>query len=328
MMGPLGAAIAKAHDGEVLALHVVRVPVQLSISDGRMFLREGKPIMEEAISQAREVDVPVHTMIRLDRHIGRAILDTARKRRVELMLLGWPGHTCQPTPGLWQRHRLIAKNPPCDLAVVRFRERREPKRILVPTAGGANTRRAIGLAIDQARQLLSRRANRRWSPCCMSAFRPMLAPKSGPGDSSCCATWPRATTTPEGQGHAGRRRGRWHRRGVSTARPGRHRRNSRTPVRPGTFWHNPRTGRPPRAGDGDDGQALQGAGAALDPAHLLLAPGPGGAAAHQIIDREQQRNGHPLLDSGGAASNAVSTVDLPIRAGYARIAAMLAEIER
>ena len=49
------------------------MPVQLSISDGRMFLREGKPIMEEVINQAKEVDAPVHTMIRVDRHIGRAI---------------------------------------------------------------------------------------------------------------------------------------------------------------------------------------------------------------------------------------------------------------
>lgn len=152
MMGPLGAAIAKAHDGEVLALHVVQVPVQLSISDGRMFLREGKPIMEEVITQAKEVDTPVHTMIRVDRQIGRAILHTASKHRVQLMLLGWPGHSVSRRQAFGSIIELIGKNPPCDLAVVHFRERRDPKRILVPTAGGANTRRAIGLAIDQARQ--------------------------------------------------------------------------------------------------------------------------------------------------------------------------------
>jgi len=156
MLGILGAAIAKEHDGEVLALHVVRVPVQLSISDGRMFLREGKPVMEEAIDQAREVDVPVHTMIRLDRHIGRAITDTARERRVDLMLLGWPGHTDSPHNAFGSVIDLVAVNPPCDLAVVRFRKRREPRRILVPTSGGANTRLAISLAIDQARRFAER----------------------------------------------------------------------------------------------------------------------------------------------------------------------------
>ncbi len=151
MLGILGAAIAKEHDGEVLALHVVRVPVQLSISDGRMFLREGKPVMEEAIARAREVNVPVHTMIRLDRHISRAIIDTARERNADLMIMGWPGYTDSPHSAFGSVIDLVAVNPPCDLAVVRFRKRREPRRILVPTSGGANAKLAISLAIDQAR---------------------------------------------------------------------------------------------------------------------------------------------------------------------------------
>jgi amino acid transporter/nucleotide-binding universal stress UspA family protein len=151
MLGILGAAIAKEHDGEVLALHVVQVPVQLSLSDGRMFLREGKPILDAAIDEARKLDVPVHTMIRLDRHAGRAISETARQRRVDLMILGWPGHTASPRSAFGSVIDLVAVNPPCDLAVVRFRKRRSPKRILVPTSGGVNSDLAINLAMDQAR---------------------------------------------------------------------------------------------------------------------------------------------------------------------------------
>jgi amino acid transporter/nucleotide-binding universal stress UspA family protein len=151
MLGILGAAIARQHDGELLALHVVRVPVQLSMADGRMFLREGRPVLETAIQQAKQVDVPVHTMIRIDRHIGRAIIDTARGWDVDLMLLGWPGHTDSPHRAFGSVIDLVAVDPPCDVAVVRFRRRRDPKRILVPTAGGENTSLAIRLAIDQAR---------------------------------------------------------------------------------------------------------------------------------------------------------------------------------
>jgi amino acid transporter/nucleotide-binding universal stress UspA family protein len=156
MLGILGAAIARAHDGEVLALHVVRVPVQLSMSNGRMFLREGKPILDMAIRQAREVDVPVHTMIRLDRHIGRAIVDTAHARKVDLMIMGWPGHTDSPHSAFGSVIDLVAVNPPCDLAVVRFRKRRQPRRILVPTTGGLNAKLSIRLAIDQAHRFVER----------------------------------------------------------------------------------------------------------------------------------------------------------------------------
>ena len=156
VLGILGSAIAKAHDGELLALHVVRVPVQLSISNGRMFLREGRPILEAAIHEAKELDVPVHTMIRLDRHVGRAITATARNQKAHIMLLGWPGHTASPYSAFGSIIDLVAVNPPCDLAVVRFRERRDPRRILVPTSGGTNTRLAISLAIDQARSFSQR----------------------------------------------------------------------------------------------------------------------------------------------------------------------------
>jgi amino acid transporter/nucleotide-binding universal stress UspA family protein len=155
-LGIVGAAIAKAHDGEILALHVVRVPVQLSISNGRMFLKEGRPILEAAIREARMLDVPVHTLIRLDRHVGRAITSTARNRRVDLMILGWPGYTASPHRAFGSIIDLIAVNPPCDLAVVLFRPRQEPRRILVPTAGGSNTHLAISLAIDQARSFSER----------------------------------------------------------------------------------------------------------------------------------------------------------------------------
>jgi CIC family chloride channel protein len=121
-----------------------------------MFLREGKPIMEAAISQAREIDVPVHTMIRLDRRVDRAILETARESKADLMLVGWPGRTEGQHQAFGSTIDLIARDPPCDLAVVRFRKRREPRRILVPVAGGTNTKLAIRLAIDQARRFEKR----------------------------------------------------------------------------------------------------------------------------------------------------------------------------
>ena len=46
---------------------------------------------------------------------------------------------------------LVAKNPPCDLAVVRFRKRERPRRIMVATAGGPHAELAVDLAISQAR---------------------------------------------------------------------------------------------------------------------------------------------------------------------------------
>ena len=45
---------------------------------------------------------------------------------------------------------LVSHAPPCDLAVVRFREMEPPERILIPTSGGPNTGLCLELAIAQA----------------------------------------------------------------------------------------------------------------------------------------------------------------------------------
>lgn len=38
ILGPIGSILARERDGEVLALHVVRVPPQLELGEGRIFL--------------------------------------------------------------------------------------------------------------------------------------------------------------------------------------------------------------------------------------------------------------------------------------------------
>ena len=152
LLGILGSTVAKDRNGEVFALHVVRVPPQLGITDGRFFLKQGKPILETVIEEARKRDVPVHTMIRLGRTVASAIMETARERGTDLMILSWPGFTNTPRAAFGSVIDLIAMSPPCDLAVVRFRKREPPRRILVPTAGGPHAALAIELAISQARQ--------------------------------------------------------------------------------------------------------------------------------------------------------------------------------
>jgi len=152
LLGILGSAIAKDRDGEVFALHVVQVPMQLSIYEGRRFLKEARPLFEEVIRQARELDVPVRTMIRIGRHVGKAIVDTARKRNANLILLSWPGFTRSEQAAFGRVIDHVAQNPPCDMAVVRFKRREPPRRILVPTADGPNVRLAVEMAVSMGRQ--------------------------------------------------------------------------------------------------------------------------------------------------------------------------------
>lgn len=146
----LGSAIAAPNNGELFALHVIRVPRQLGLGEGRLFMRQGKPLLETVIEN-RLYDVPVRTMIRLGRNVGNAIMEAARERDANLILLGWPGFTRTPQKAFGSVIDLLAANPPCDLAVVHFKRREPPRRILLPMRGVRNADLSVPLAIAQAR---------------------------------------------------------------------------------------------------------------------------------------------------------------------------------
>jgi amino acid transporter/nucleotide-binding universal stress UspA family protein len=151
ILGRIGAVLAQDNQGEVLALHVVRVPPQLTLGEGRLLLKEGRPYLETVIQQAKEREVPVHTMIRLGRDVAESIRKTVVENASDLLVLGWPGYT--DTAGRLYGSVIdpIVDNPPTDIAIVRYREYRPLHSILVPVAGGPNSRRIVRMAVSMAR---------------------------------------------------------------------------------------------------------------------------------------------------------------------------------
>ena len=152
ILGYIGAVLARDRDGEVLALYVARVPPQLSLGEGRIFLKEGRRYLEIVIEQAKQWDVPVHTMIRLGRDVAKAIRKTVEENASALIVLGWPGYTNTAGRVFGSVIDDIVDNPPTDIAVVRYRKYRPLRAVLVPVAGGPNSRRAARLAASMAAQ--------------------------------------------------------------------------------------------------------------------------------------------------------------------------------
>jgi amino acid transporter/nucleotide-binding universal stress UspA family protein len=152
ILGQIGAIIARDRGGEVLAAHVARVPPQLTLADGRYFLREGRQYLETLIAEARKLEVPVHTVIRLGRNVPEALRKTAVENASDLIVFGWPGYTNTAGRLFGSVIDPLVDNPPTDIALVRYRHRRPVRSILVPVSAGPNSRRAVKLAISMARQ--------------------------------------------------------------------------------------------------------------------------------------------------------------------------------
>jgi nucleotide-binding universal stress UspA family protein len=150
ILGRIGALLAKQNQGEVLALHVVRVPQQLSLGEGRLLLKEGRPHLETVIQQAKELQVPVHTVLRLGRDVADAVRKTVNENAAEIVVLGWPGYTNTAGRLFGSVIDSIVDDPPADCAVVRYRSMRPVRSILVPVGGGPNSRKAVQLAVSMA----------------------------------------------------------------------------------------------------------------------------------------------------------------------------------
>jgi nucleotide-binding universal stress UspA family protein len=150
LLGLLGSILAEDKNGEVLALHVIQVPSQLSLSEGKRYLTAGRDLLQQVVEEGDKREVPVHTLLRLGRNITDVIQMTVEEQDVNLMLLGWPGYSYSEEINFSSVIDLIGIRPPCDLAVVRFRERRPPENILVATKGGPHAPLAVYLARKQA----------------------------------------------------------------------------------------------------------------------------------------------------------------------------------
>ena len=150
ILGQIGAVLAQARQGEVLALNVARVPRQLSLGEGRVFLKDGRSYLETVIEHAKARDVPVHTLIRLGRDVAEAIRKTAVDNASDLIVVGWPRGARSSGELYGSDVTPIIADPPADLAIVRYRSHRPLRSILVPAAGGPNARRGAQLAVSMA----------------------------------------------------------------------------------------------------------------------------------------------------------------------------------
>jgi amino acid transporter/nucleotide-binding universal stress UspA family protein len=151
ILGKIGSIIALDQGGEVLALHVVQVPLQLTLGEGRLFLREGREFLDEVILQAKKMEVPVHTIIRLGRNVASAVRQTSIENASDLIVLGWPGYTQSAGKLFGSVIDPIVDNPPTDVVVVRYRQWRPLRNVLVPVTDGPNSRRAVKLAASMAK---------------------------------------------------------------------------------------------------------------------------------------------------------------------------------
>ncbi|MEJ2050707.1 MAG: amino acid permease, partial [Calditrichota bacterium] len=86
-----GAQFVQPRTGELLVLHVVSVPDQTPLTFGRNFVSKSNMVLDQAVTIAEDLDVPVSRLIRIAHNPADAIISTIQEYNVNFSIMGWRG---------------------------------------------------------------------------------------------------------------------------------------------------------------------------------------------------------------------------------------------
>lgn len=131
----IGAGIAKAQQSEIVALHVIGVPIQTFLETGNQFIKDSEPLFDKAVSTGKDLGVTVLKKSVASHDIPEAILDVARSGKSNLILLGgteklFHGKVRQSIP------HIVMRKADCDVGIFFSKNFKDIKKILVPLGLG------------------------------------------------------------------------------------------------------------------------------------------------------------------------------------------------
>jgi glucosyl-3-phosphoglycerate synthase len=151
----LGAAMLDRRAGELSALGIVEVPEGMPLSEGATRARHARRLLQRVLDFAPD-GTTIHPIVRIGRHAAEGIIEASAEQEADLIIFGWGGRAAGgrdngPTifsPTIDE----VARDAPCDIAVVKQRGAKQIRRVLVPVRGGPHAELALHFADAIARQ--------------------------------------------------------------------------------------------------------------------------------------------------------------------------------
>jgi nucleotide-binding universal stress UspA family protein len=149
-LAPLAAAIARHNNGRVLAVSVVVVPENQSLSDGVLNARRIRSELDAVAVFNTSDPVQVRPTVVVAHSLGEGIRNAAEEQHADLVLLGWQEDESSSERLFGPPIDDLLRTPPCDVVVVRLHGEQRWQRILLPVRGGPHTPLACGVAFALA----------------------------------------------------------------------------------------------------------------------------------------------------------------------------------
>lgn len=150
----IAAALDRARGGEVLALNIMEIPAQTPLHVGRKLYmekeKEQETILKKVAKRAETTDVPVKTSHLISHDISKAIVDAAKTRHCNLILMGWKGKV-KSSRVIGSIVGEVMGKSTVNVAVLKSRGIKDLKRVLLPYRGGPHGRACLELVRDLMR---------------------------------------------------------------------------------------------------------------------------------------------------------------------------------
>lgn len=141
-----GIAIARQHDGEIVAVTVAEVPEGQALLAGRSLARSLEPFLEGVVRYGEERGARVRPVIKIARRVSHGIVETAREEDCNFLIIGQPTWGSAFERILASIVERVLQDAPCHVGIVYGHlDPENIKGILVPVTGRANPKLAAEL---------------------------------------------------------------------------------------------------------------------------------------------------------------------------------------
>ena len=138
----LAAAVARDREGEIIVLRVLRLPDQVVPTEEASYYQPEKTLLDQAEKAAQTHGIPISSLLRIGQNPARAILETAREKSCNLILMGWKGFPSTTQMILGEITDAVVQNARTDIMLVKFNPDLPIKKFFLTSAGGVHTKKA------------------------------------------------------------------------------------------------------------------------------------------------------------------------------------------
>jgi nucleotide-binding universal stress UspA family protein len=132
--------------GKLVALQVVRVPDESSLSEGAGAAADSRAALDEIHAMLPDPRFELKTLVRVFHRLSEGIIETAAAESADLLLLPWKGSASSEAFLFGRTIDRLVETPPCNLLVARVGDLSKYKKILLPVRGGPYAEFALQIA--------------------------------------------------------------------------------------------------------------------------------------------------------------------------------------